>query len=79
MRPLPQTPAQWLTEIVLAIADAAGAIPFGPMTGTEITTSTLFHLAPLVCLKFRGKKQTGREAKRVTSIACRSPGTRPEN
>ena len=49
--PLPRTPAQWLTEIKLAIADAAEAAPFGPLAGTEITPDNLFHLAPLVCLE----------------------------
>jgi hypothetical protein len=68
-RPLPRTPAQWHKEINLAISDAAEAAPFGPMAGTEITPANLFHLAPLVCLKFRGKKLTGREAERVIKVA----------
>jgi hypothetical protein len=68
-RPLPKTPAQWLKEIKLAIADAADAEPFGPLVGTEITDANLFHLAPLVCLKFRGKKLKGREADRVIKVA----------
>lgn len=68
-RPLPKSPAQWLKEIKLAIADAAEAAPFGPMAGTKITPDNLFHLAPLVCLKFRGKKLKGREADRVIKIA----------
>jgi hypothetical protein len=67
-RPLPLTPAQWLKEIKLAITDAAEAAPCGPMVGTEITLANLFHLAPLVCLKFRGKKLKGREAARVTEV-----------
>jgi hypothetical protein len=68
-RPLPKTLAQWLNEIKLAIADAAEATPFGPLAGTEITPANLFHLAPLVCLKFRGKKLKGREADRVVNVA----------
>ena len=68
-RPLPHTPAQWLKEIKLAIADAAGAAPFTPLVGTEITAANLFHLAPVVCLKFRGRKLKGREADRVTKVA----------
>jgi hypothetical protein len=68
-RPLPRTSAQWLKEIKLAIADAAEAAPFGPLVGTEITAANLFHLAPVVCLKFRGRKLQGREAKRVTEVA----------
>ena len=68
-RPFPRTPAQWLNEIKLAIADAAEAAPFGPLAGTEITPANLFHLAPLVCLKFRGKKLKGREADRIIKVA----------
>lgn len=68
-RPLPSTPAQWLKEIKLAIADANEAVPFGPLVGTEITVANLFHLAPVVCLKFRGHKTKGREADRVVKVA----------
>lgn len=68
-RPLPRTPVQWHKEIKLAIADASQAEPFGPLVGTEITPANLFHLAPVVCLKFRGKKLKGREADRVTKVA----------
>ena len=68
-RPLPRTPAQWLKEIRLAIADACDAKPFGQAVGEPITDANLFHLAPLVCLKFRGRKLTGREADRVTKVA----------
>ena len=68
-RLLPKTPAQWLKEIRLAIADASEAEPFGPLAGTEITPANLFHLAPLVCLKFRGKKLKGREADRIIKVA----------
>ncbi len=50
----PTTPDEWLTEIRLAIADAREAGPFGDLIGESITDSNLFHLAPLVCLKFRG-------------------------
>ena len=67
--PLPHTPVEWLNEIKLAIADAAEAKPFGPIVGATITDANLFHLAPLVCLKFRGRKTNGREAERVTEIA----------
>lgn len=68
-RSLPRTPAQWLKEIKLAIADASEAEAFGPLIGTEVTDANLFHLAPLVCLKFRGRKLTGQEADRVTEVA----------
>jgi hypothetical protein len=68
-RPIPRTPAQWLKEIKLAIADAREAEPFGQLVGEPITDANLFHLAPLVCLKFRGRKQKGPEANRVTKTA----------
>lgn len=67
--PLPRTPVEWLDEIKLAIADTAEAKPFGPIVGESITDTNQFHLAPLVCLKFRGRKTRGREAERVTEIA----------
>jgi hypothetical protein len=68
-RPLPRTPDQWLTEIVLAWKDARETKPFARLTGTNLTDADLFHLAPLVCLKFRGRKPTGAEADRVTKGA----------
>ncbi len=69
MRKLPTTPRQWLDEIRLAIADANDAKPFGILTGHPITDADLFHLAPVVALKFRGRKTKGLEAKRVTETA----------
>lgn len=50
----PETPDEWLGEIVRAIADAREAIPFGELIGETIDEDVLFHLAPHVCLKFRG-------------------------
>jgi len=66
---LPRTPAEWLKEIKLAIADASQAKPFGRTVGKSITDADLFHLAPLVCLKFRGRELRGPEARRVTELA----------
>lgn len=68
-QPLPRTPSQWLQEIRLAIADASEAKPVGRVIGQHITDANLFHLAPLVCLKFRGHKIRGPEAQRVTEVA----------
>ena len=51
---LPTTPDEWLDEIGRAIADARKTKPFGLLTGQRITDDNLFHLAPLVCMKFRG-------------------------
>ena len=68
-RPIPRTVAGWFKEITLAIADARGAEPFGKLIGQRINNANLFHLAPVVCLKFRGRKLVGREADRVTKTA----------
>ena len=69
MRKLPTTPEQWLDDIRLAIADANDTKPFGILTGHPITDADLFHLAPLVALKFRGRKTKSPEAKQVTETA----------
>ena len=53
-QPLPSSPAEWFDEIGRAISDARETKPFGLLRGQRITDSNLFHLAPLVCLKFRG-------------------------
>lgn len=72
-RQQPTTPSEWLDEILFAIADARKAEPFGKFTGDPITDDNLFHLAPVVCAKFRGlnfrneklrKKVTGRSGQR---------------
>jgi hypothetical protein len=68
-RALMRTPEGWLLEIKLAIKDARDAEPLSILTGERITDANLFHLAPLVCLKFRGRKLVGREADRVTRTA----------
>lgn len=51
---VPVTPEAWFDEIVRAYVDAHEAIAFGPLAGVELDESGLFHLAPQVCLKFRG-------------------------
>jgi hypothetical protein len=68
-RPIPRSVAGWLSEITLAIADARQTEPFGKLIGEPVTDVNLFHLAPLVCLKFRGRKLVGREVERVTKTA----------
>ena len=67
--PVPRTVPGWFEEIKLAIDDAQEAEPFGGLIGQPVTDASLFHLAPLVWLKFRGKKLAGREADRVTEMA----------
>ena len=63
-RLLPTTPDDWLDEIQLAIADARETKPFGLLTGQRITQANLFHLAPLVCMKFRGLDYRNEELRR---------------
>lgn len=60
-RDQPQTPDAWLDEIVLAIADARGKTPAGDLTGDPIDDANLFHLAPHICLKFRGLDSSDEE------------------
>jgi hypothetical protein len=64
-RALPRTLDGWLPEIRLAIKDARQTEPFGTLTGERITGAKLFHLVPLVCLKFRngtGNRRKGSSA-----------------
>ena len=53
----PTTDQEWLAEIASAWRDAASAKWFGLLTaGRPIRKSEYCHLAPHVCLKFRGIK-----------------------
>ena len=68
-RKLPATPAKWLKEIEVAIADAAGE-PFARLIREPDRAVNLFHLAPMVCLKFRGLDYRDEELrKKVTEGA----------
>lgn len=69
---LPDSPADWLRELAEAYMDAQEAIPFGKMTGDEFGEESLFHLAPAVCLKFRGYKPKGKKLKKATEAALSS-------
>jgi hypothetical protein len=68
-RPLPKNPVEWFDEIRDAMLDAHDTKPFGILTGYPITDAELFHLAPLICLKFRGLKTSGPKATRVIEAA----------
>jgi hypothetical protein len=61
--PLPKTPDEWLSEIELAYKDAGKTKPFALLRGQWLTNAKLFHLAPVVALKFRGRRTKGAEAK----------------
>ena len=53
-RDQPTTPDEWFHEIRLAIADASGDEPVDQLIREPEEAVNLFHLAPLVCMKFRG-------------------------
>ena len=69
---MPQSMLEWMDEIIEAYTDAAETIPFGPAAGVEITYRELFHLAPIVCIKFRGIERTKKNLKIVTEAALSS-------
>lgn len=52
-KPIPTSNEGWVIEIMDAYQDAKAAIPFAAAAGKEMSESDLFHMAPLVCLKFR--------------------------
>ena len=61
-----------MREIAAAYADAAEAIPFGAYVDQEIGEGDLFHLAPSLCLKFRGLRRTGAALKKATEATLTS-------
>ncbi len=70
-----KTPAfanEWLIEISEAYKDAEEAIPFGTDAGIDITESELFHIAPSVCIKFRGLSRSKKNIKKATEVALSS-------
>ncbi len=67
--PIPDSPVEWLREIADAYLDAQEAIPFSTLTGQEMTVADLYQLAPIVCLKFRGIKNTKKTLKQATDMA----------
>lgn len=56
----------WLIEIKKAYAEAKEVIPFGVFINQKIVANDLFHLTPIISLKFRGIKQTKSLLKKVT-------------
>jgi len=71
-RPIPPTPKDWLNEIALAFQDAFETLPFGVVVGHDMKPADLFHLGPVVCLKFRGIRNTKSNLKRATDAALAS-------
>ena len=70
--PMPDSPQAWLEEIAAAYRDACEAIPLGPLVGQDIKPDDLFHMAPAVCLKFRGLGQSEDLRKQATEAALSS-------
>ena len=52
-RPIATSNEGWILEIMDAYKDAKAAIPFAEAAGKTMTEADLFHMAPLVALKFR--------------------------
>ena len=76
--PMPDSPEAWLGGIAAAYRDGQEAIPFGPLVGQEVKPEDLFHLAPLVCLKFRGIRRARRLLRKATDAALASYVTTKE-
>lgn len=70
--PVPASPEDWLIEIAAAYRDAREAIPFGPLVDHPFGEHELFHLAPVVTLKFRGLPRSSRRLGRATEAALAS-------
>ena len=70
--PTPKTWQDWMDEIVKAYLDAREAIPYGRFVGQVIAEKDLYHMAPAVCLKFRGIKKSKRVLEEATIAALTS-------
>lgn len=70
--PPPSRPEEWLREIARAFLDAAETIPIGPVLDLDIKEGDLFHMAPMVCLKFRGIRSSKRTQKKARDAALAS-------
>ncbi|UCD90470.1 MAG: hypothetical protein JSW04_03240 [Desulfobacterales bacterium] len=69
---IPKTPEAWLQEIAKAYRDALETMQFGKLTENKIEEREFFHLAPSLCLKFRGIKTTEDNLKMATESALSS-------
>ena len=70
--PIPGSPQAWLEEIAMAYKDARETIPFGAFVGQDIKPDDLFHMAPVICLKFRGLALNGELRKQAAEAALSS-------
>jgi hypothetical protein len=69
---IPADPEAWLHEIAAAYLDAREAMAFGDLLGEPFGEADLFHLAPLVSLKFRGLPHSAALERRVSSATLAS-------
>jgi hypothetical protein len=76
---IPNSPQDWLYEIVQAYQDAYETLSVGKLTGTKITKEDLFQLSPAVCLKFRGIEKSEENLKKATDAALSSYVATKEN
>ena len=72
MNPLPTSREAWLNEIAQALRDATEAIPFGPLAGASFGAGELFHLGPVIALKFRGMRRSKQTEREITKVALAS-------
>ncbi len=70
--PIPTNHPAWLDEIAEAYIDARDAITFGHSVGQLISERDLHYMAPIVCLKFRGLKQSEKLLVKATEAALSS-------
>ena len=72
LHPKPSSLEAWLEEIALAYRDAYETIPFGKLIGRTVTENDLFHFSPMICLKFRGIKESKSHLNRAKEAALSS-------
>ena len=72
MVPIPKNENGWLKEIAKAYIDALDTIPFAESIGERIEQKDLFHLAPVITIKFRGMKRSEKLLDKITKGALAS-------
>ena len=69
---LPSTKKKWLEEIASAYLDAYQTLPYGIFVGQKMKPEDLFHLGPVLCIKFRGVKNSKQNLEAATNAALTS-------
>ncbi|MBC8205118.1 hypothetical protein ISS30_02670 [bacterium] len=70
--PIPNTLQNWLEEIAAGYKEAQETVPFAKLVGSNMVEKDFFHLAPLICLKFRGLPCTKKFREKVIEAALTS-------